>query len=106
MGIRGRTCALAVVLAATLTSTAAAKTPIPQITDPLPVSATSYPFGAADHQLVPQELSRHGYVEEEYLVSGKANVYDWPASGSATVRTPDARTPPACSSAGPSTRAT
>ena len=70
--------------------TAGAKTPIPKVTGPLPVSAASYPFGAADHQLVPQDLSRHGYVEEEYLVSGKANVYSWPASGPAVVRTPDA----------------
>ncbi len=69
---------------------AGARTPIPQVTGPLPVSATSYPFGAADHQLVPQDLSRRGYVEEEYLVSGKANVYSWPASGPAVVRTPDA----------------
>jgi hypothetical protein len=57
---------------------------------PLPVTAGSYPLGAADHQLVPEDLSRQGYVEEEYLVSGKANVYDWPASGPAVVRTPDA----------------
>ena len=60
------------------------------MTGPLPVSAASYPFGAADHQLVPQNLARHGYVEEEYLVSGKANVYDWPQTGAAVVRTPGA----------------
>ena len=46
---------------------AGARTPIPKVTGPLPVTADSYPFGAADHQLVPQDLSRHGYVEEEYL---------------------------------------
>ena len=65
-------------------------TPVPQVSGPLPVTAQSYPFGAADHQLVPQDLSRRGYVEEEYLVSGKANVYSWPATGPAVVRTPDA----------------
>jgi hypothetical protein len=83
---------LAVVCATALSTAgaASAKTPVPHITGPLPVSATSYPFGAADHQLVPQDLRRHGYVEEEYLVSGKANVYDWPATGPATVRTPNA----------------
>ncbi|MDT0271138.1 alpha/beta hydrolase domain-containing protein, partial [Streptomyces sp. DSM 44915] len=32
---------------------------------------------------------RTGYVEEEFFVSGKANVYDWPAGG-AVIRTPDA----------------
>ena len=71
-------------------SPAAGATPQPRVTGPLPVSAASYPFGAADHQLVPQDLRRRGYVEEEYLVSGKANVYDWPAPGPAVVRTADA----------------
>jgi len=79
---------LAVLLA--WSGSAGAKTPIATATGPLPVTATSYPFGAADHQLVPQDLSRRGYVEEEYLVSGKANVYSSPASGPAVVRTPDA----------------
>jgi hypothetical protein len=46
------------------------------VTGPLPVSATSYPFGAADHELVPENLRAHGYVEDEYLVSGRTNVYD------------------------------
>jgi Alpha/beta hydrolase domain len=69
---------------------AGAKTPVPDVDGPLPVSPTSYPFGAADHQLVPQDLARSGYVEEEYIVSGTANVYTWPAPGPARVRTPDA----------------
>ena len=78
-------CALALSLPA-----AVGATPVPKVTGPLPVSATSYPFGAADHQLVPQDLHKIGYVEEEYLASGKANVYSWPAPGPAVVRTPDA----------------
>jgi hypothetical protein len=92
MYIGGRTRVLAIVLAAMFATAgeASAKTPVPQVTGPLPVSDTSYPFGAADHQLVPQNLARRGYVEEEYLVSGRANVYDWPATGPAVVRTPDA----------------
>src|SRR6476620_3794429 len=66
-------------------------TPLPHVTGPLPVSATSYPFGAADHTLVPEDLAKVGYVEDEYLVSGKANVYTWPDLGRpAQVRTPDA----------------
>jgi len=67
-----------------------AQTPVPQVTGPLPVSATSYPFGAADHTLRPQDLSTVGYLEEEYFVSGEANVYDWPARGQLSVRTADA----------------
>jgi hypothetical protein len=81
---------LALAVACALAAPAVAKTPLPSVVGPLPVTANSYPFGAADHQLVPEDLSRQGYVEEEYLVSGKANVYDWPASGPAVVRTPDA----------------
>jgi len=68
----------------------AGATPVPTVVGPLPVSAESYPFGAADHQMVPEDLSRIGYVEEEYLVSGTANVYTWPAPGPAVVQTPDA----------------
>lgn len=81
---------LAVAVACAFAAPAGAKTPTPSVVGPLPVTATSYPFGAADHQLVPEDLSRQGYVEEEYLVSGKANVYDWPDGGPAVVRTPDA----------------
>jgi hypothetical protein len=92
VGWTGASRSLACVVLALLVTAAqaSAKTPIPHVTGPLPVSATSYPFGAADHQLVPQDLADNGYVEEEYLVSGKANVYDWPAPGPAVVRTPDA----------------
>src|SRR4051812_30559600 len=90
MGIRVRAFGLAVAIALVWAGPAGARTPIPHVTGPLPVSATSYPFGAADHQLVPQDLRRHGYVEEEYLVSGTANVYNWPRTGPASVRTPNA----------------
>ena len=53
----------------------------------LPVTKGSHPFGGAQFQLRPQNLRREGYVEEEYLVSGEANVYTWPAPGAAEVRT-------------------
>lgn len=64
--------------------------PVPTVSAPLPVTADSYPFGAADHQLRPQDLRKDRYVEEEYLVSGKANVYTWPGPGPAEIRTADA----------------
>lgn len=57
---------------------------------PLPISATSYPFGAADHTRTPSDLKAAGYVEEEFLFSGQANVYDWPEPGAAVVRTANA----------------
>jgi len=90
---RSRTClGLAWMLAALvlLAGPAAARTPIPKVTGPLSVTPATYPLGAADHQFVPQDLARAGYVEEEYLVSGAANVYSWPAPGPAVVRTSDA----------------
>lgn len=64
--------------------------PQPQAKGPLPVSAESYPFGAANHTRVPTDLKADDYVEEEFLVSGTANVYDWPQPGPAVVRTPNA----------------
>lgn len=91
----GRRFALGVLASALLAlclaaGPASATTPLPRVTGPLPVSEESYPFGAADHQLVPQDLAELGYVEEEFVVSGTANVYEWPAPGPATVRTADA----------------
>ena len=62
-------------------------TPIPIASGPLTSSAASYPFGAADHQAVPENLAKVGYVEKEYLLSGHSNVYSWPASGPATIQT-------------------
>jgi hypothetical protein len=64
-----------------------AATKVPGVRGPLPVTTGSYPFGAADHTRVPTDLKAIGYVEEEFLVAGTANVYDWPAPGPAVVRT-------------------
>src|SRR5689334_11265789 len=67
----------------------AATVPVPKVT-PLPVTPTSYPLMAADHSLQPMDLSKSGYVEQEFILSGTANVYDWNADGSLTVKTPNA----------------
>ncbi len=61
-----------------------------RITGPIPATAASYPFGAADHTRIPENLAAIGYVEEEYFVSGLANVYTWPKPGPAVVRTANA----------------
>jgi len=74
------------VLAALIALPLFAATPVPKATL-IPTTADSYAFGAADHTRVPEDLSKIGYVEEEYLLSGTANVYDWPAPGPAVVRT-------------------
>lgn len=76
--------------AASAAPTPVASAILPLVSGPLVTNATSYPFGAADHTLVPEDLKARGYVEEEFLVSGKANIYDWPAPGPAVVRTADA----------------
>jgi hypothetical protein len=68
----------------------AGPSPVPTVEGPLLVSVDSYPFGGAEHEMVPEDLSKVGYVEEEYLVSGTANVYSWPAPGPAVVRTSNA----------------
>ena len=64
----------------------------PTITGPIPVTEDSYTFNAAKRQYVPIDLVSYGYVEEEYFISGLANIYQWYESGTspATVRTPDA----------------
>jgi len=61
-----------------------------KVTGPIEVTAESYPFNAAGHSAVPQDLAVSNYIEEEYFVSGKANVYDYDANGKVIVKTPDA----------------
>lgn len=63
--------------------------PLPIVTGPIPVTDTSYPF--IDRMGPPREAAlKAGYIEEEYFVSGTANVYDWDGSNNPYVRTPDA----------------
>jgi hypothetical protein len=68
---------------------AAPAVPLPTVTGPIPVTATSRPF---EDRLGPPlvALEKAGYVDQEFFVSGLANVYDWDASGNPVVRTPDA----------------
>jgi hypothetical protein len=61
-------------------------TPVPNVTGPIPVTTTSYPFLAADRLAEPMDLASVGYMEQEYFVSGSANVYDWAADGSLSVK--------------------
>jgi Alpha/beta hydrolase domain len=65
-------------------------TPIPKVRGPIPATADSYPFMAASKDTPPLDLSKTGYVEEEYVVNGTANVYDWSADGNVSVKTPNA----------------
>ncbi|MFC1495337.1 alpha/beta hydrolase domain-containing protein [Thermodesulfobacteriota bacterium] len=60
------------------------------VTGPVEVTSESYPFNAAGHSTVPQDLAAFNYIEEEYFISGKANVYDYDTGGNVIVRTPGA----------------
>jgi len=61
---------------------------VPQVTGPIPVTAASYPFAAADHTMTPFDLAAAGYVEEEFILRGSANVYGWNAARAITVLAP------------------
>ena len=67
----------------------AATVPVPNVTA-VPVTANSFPALANSRNLGPLDLAKAGYVEEEFLISGTANVYDWAADGSLSVKTPNA----------------
>src|SRR3954463_4933438 len=84
------TCMAALLTLLVAAAAAGAAMPVPQVVGPLPATEASHPFGGAAWQLRPQDLAAHGYVEEESLVSGTANVYDGGADGKPVVRTPDA----------------
>lgn len=61
------------------TPVSAAAPPIPSVSGPMPVTAHSWPWIAADHTARPLDLGRLGYVEEEYVIKGQARVLDWPS---------------------------
>lgn len=63
-GIGGLVLSLSVVALGRL---AEAATPVPTVVGPVPVTADSYPFGAADQTRVPENLTRVGYVVVEIL---------------------------------------
>jgi alpha/beta hydrolase family protein len=64
--------------------------PIPRVTGPIAVTADSYPLMAGDKLQDAIDLKARGYIEEEFFVSGTANVYDWMPDGRLTVKTPNA----------------
>lgn len=50
--------------------------PIPSVEGPIPVTAASHIWNGAEWQWAPIHLANYGYIEEEYYVSGVANVYE------------------------------
>jgi hypothetical protein len=63
---------------------------VPEYSGPLTVSPESYPQLAAHRTQAFLDLDSMGYIEEEYLVSGNANVYEWAVDGSVSVKIPAA----------------
>src|SRR6187431_2957231 len=85
--LRARCAAAAIALVVTA-GTAAAQTPAATFVPPVPkvtlapITATSYPWLYHKYTQRPLELDKLGFVEEEFIVTGNGNVYDWPASPS------------------------
>src|SRR6185295_16909935 len=74
-----RATALVAVFGAGLIASAfaAEHPPLPKIGASLPQSAESYAFNSTAHQNVQQDLRALGYREDEYLIQGRARVFDW-----------------------------
>lgn len=72
----GAVAAPIVALALAGNSQAAYETvPTPTVSGPLPATKTSYPFLATDI-----DLKEYGYVEQEFLYTGRAYQYNWPTT--------------------------
>ncbi len=48
----------------------------PEIDGPIPVTESSHPFCAMKYSRTPLDVAAYGYAEEEFFLSGFANVYD------------------------------
>ncbi len=79
-----------IVLVSCGATLAMAQVPVPKVTGPVPVTAESFPFLAANRVQEVVDLGKLGYVEEEFIVSGLANIYDWAADGSISVKAANA----------------
>jgi hypothetical protein len=72
---------------AALAQGASGAVPLPTVTGPIAVTAQSYPSMSASRIQTVVDLAKAGYVEEEFFISGRANVYDWGADSALTVKT-------------------
>ena len=100
--------AVALVLPGHAAATAVPTNPAtPALQGPIPRTATSVPIGTAQLPGAAEsvDLARNGYVENEYFVSGNANIYGYDASGqNLEVKTPDVPYTTVILVAGPRTR--
>jgi hypothetical protein len=83
--------ALFILAAGVLTPALATGAEGPPKVASLPISVAPPPAGkGAPFNATPADLAAHGYVEEEFIVSGKANVYEYGPGGAVQIKTPDA----------------
>lgn len=78
-----KSCWLLLALASGI-SLAQPTVPLPQVRGPLAVTDSSRPWLSADRTQQPVALAPLGWVEQEFLVNGRANVYDWAANAALT----------------------
>lgn len=71
---------LAVCLVAS-TALAEQTVSLPSAVELLPITESSYPFNGAAHQVEPIDLPSYNFIEEEFLISGQAGIYDWMPDG-------------------------
>jgi hypothetical protein len=73
-------------------ATGSAQSPVASAKVSGPVASTqdNYAFLSANRVQSVVDLQKGGYIEEEFLVSGAANVYDWLGDGSVKVKTANA----------------
>src|SRR4051794_996256 len=70
------------LLAAADRAGASPGTPLPHASGPLAVTSASHPFTSTLFARTPRDLGDDGYVEQESLIDGSANIYDWLSDGS------------------------
>lgn len=63
----------------TATPVVPAATHVPEVSGAVAVTEHSWPWIAANHAARPLNLTDAGYVEEEFIVKGRARVFDWPS---------------------------
>ncbi|MBM6684958.1 hypothetical protein H9X90_07040 [Faecalicatena contorta] len=60
---------------------------VPEVEGPIPVTEESHPFCAMKYSRVPLDVSKYGFVEEEYFLSSTANVYDCDVQDNLIIKT-------------------
>src|SRR6266542_2327242 len=81
---------LAILCGAVPAAAQTATVTLPDVMGPIPVTATSVPLMASNKLQTLVDLPKAGYIEEEFFITGRANIYDWAANGGVTVKTPNA----------------